>query len=70
MRRVTQLPADAGIGSNDRGALERAEQADSRLPAQADHTREPQSPVIKSPMTGKMPPGWRPGVGPKFPAGV
>lgn len=68
MKHATLLPADAGIGSNDKDLLARAEQADERGPVRTVHQRV-QSGAIKSTAAygGE---GWRKGVGPKFPQGA
>lgn len=59
MRHAT-LPADAGIGSNDRDALDRAVRADNR--ATSEKPAKPPSGVIKSPMTRKGYYRLKPGV--------
>ncbi|MBP9757756.1 MAG: hypothetical protein KBD06_04095 [Candidatus Pacebacteria bacterium] len=47
------LPADAGIGSNDRDALARAERVDRGGRRDRRVQPPPTSPAIKSPMTQK-----------------
>lgn len=70
MKDATFLPDDAGIGSNDKDFLARAERESKSGRPRVQNTQPPHtSPAIKSPMTRKGD-GWRPSVGKDFPVGA